>query len=100
MSDEVLHFIAFEESRFRWSHALHRHSRYALADDQHFGCSPGDVLEEAVYGGQALVARAHVVATVGFEMPVELCFRRIHEGEGFISYFWSSGPREVPDFLQ
>jgi acyl-CoA-associated DUF35 OB-fold domain-containing protein len=25
-------------------------------------------------------------ATVGFDMPVELCFRRIHEGEGFISY--------------
>ena len=31
-------------------------------------------------------------ATVGFEMPVELCFRRIHEGEGFISYFWKFRP--------
>jgi hydroxymethylglutaryl-CoA synthase len=31
-------------------------------------------------------------ATVTFEMPVELCFRRIHEGEGFISYFWKFRP--------
>jgi len=31
-------------------------------------------------------------AAVGFEMPVELCFRRIHEGEGFISYFWKFRP--------
>jgi 3-hydroxy-3-methylglutaryl CoA synthase len=31
-------------------------------------------------------------ATVSFEMPVELCFRRIHEGEGFISYFWKFRP--------
>jgi hydroxymethylglutaryl-CoA synthase len=31
-------------------------------------------------------------ATVDFEMPVELCFRRIHEGEGFISYFWKFRP--------
>jgi len=31
-------------------------------------------------------------ATVGFEMPVELSFRRIHEGEGFISYFWKFRP--------
>ena len=31
-------------------------------------------------------------ATVGFEIPVELCFRRIHEGEGFISYFWKFRP--------
>jgi hypothetical protein len=23
---------------------------------------------------------------------VELCFRRIHEGEGFISYFWKFRP--------
>ena len=31
-------------------------------------------------------------ATVGFEMPVELCFRRIHEGEGLINYFWKFKP--------
>jgi hydroxymethylglutaryl-CoA synthase len=31
-------------------------------------------------------------ATVGFEMPVELCFRRIHEGEGLINYFWKFRP--------
>jgi hypothetical protein len=68
VADEILNFVAFEESRFRWSHALHRHSRYALTDDQHFGCSPGDVLEEAVHGGQALVARANVVTSVKFEM--------------------------------
>jgi 3-hydroxy-3-methylglutaryl CoA synthase len=30
--------------------------------------------------------------SVTFEMPVELCFRRIHEGEGFISYFWKFRP--------
>ncbi len=31
-------------------------------------------------------------ATVTFEMPVELCFRRIHEGEGIINYFWKFRP--------
>jgi len=31
-------------------------------------------------------------ATVGFEMPVELCFRRIHEGEGIVNYFWKFRP--------
>ena len=31
-------------------------------------------------------------ATVGFEMPVELCFRRIHEGERLINYFWKFRP--------
>lgn len=31
-------------------------------------------------------------AAVGFEMPVELCFRRIHEGEGMINYFWKFRP--------
>ena len=29
---------------------------------------------------------------VTFEMPVELCFRRIHEGEGFVNYFWKFRP--------
>ena len=31
-------------------------------------------------------------AAVGFEMPAWLCFRRIHDGEGFISYFWKFRP--------
>jgi 3-hydroxy-3-methylglutaryl CoA synthase len=31
-------------------------------------------------------------AAVTFEMPVELCFRRIHEGEGFYNYFWKFRP--------
>jgi hydroxymethylglutaryl-CoA synthase len=31
-------------------------------------------------------------ATVTFEQPVELCFRRIHEGEGIINYFWKFRP--------
>ncbi len=31
-------------------------------------------------------------AAVAFEMPVELCFRRIHEGEGLINYFWKFRP--------
>jgi hypothetical protein len=29
---------------------------------------------------------------VTFEQPVELCFRRIHEGEGIINYFWKFRP--------
>jgi len=29
---------------------------------------------------------------VDFEMPVELCFRRLHEGEGLINYFWKWRP--------
>jgi 3-hydroxy-3-methylglutaryl CoA synthase len=31
-------------------------------------------------------------AAVTFEMPVELCFRRIHEGEGIVNYFWKFRP--------
>ncbi len=31
-------------------------------------------------------------ATVTFEMAVELCFRRIHEGEGIVNYFWKFRP--------
>ncbi|HEY7653999.1 MAG TPA: zinc ribbon domain-containing protein [Methylomirabilota bacterium] len=31
-------------------------------------------------------------AAVTFEQPVELCFRRIHEGEGIINYFWKFRP--------
>jgi len=31
-------------------------------------------------------------AAVDFEMPVELCFRRIHEGEGIVNYFWKFRP--------
>jgi 3-hydroxy-3-methylglutaryl CoA synthase len=31
-------------------------------------------------------------SAVTFEMPVELCFRRIHEGEGFYNYFWKFRP--------
>ena len=31
-------------------------------------------------------------ASVGFEMPVELTFRRIHEGEDYVSYFWKFRP--------
>jgi hydroxymethylglutaryl-CoA synthase len=30
--------------------------------------------------------------TVQFEMPVELTFRRIHEGEGLVNYFWKFRP--------
>lgn len=31
-------------------------------------------------------------AAVTFDMPVELCFRRIHEGEGIVNYFWKFRP--------
>mgnify|MGYP001568016913 CR=1 FL=1 len=31
-------------------------------------------------------------AAVGFEMPVELTFRRIHEGEDYVNYFWKFRP--------
>jgi 3-hydroxy-3-methylglutaryl CoA synthase len=31
-------------------------------------------------------------ATVAFEMPVELTFRRIHEGEDLVNYFWKFRP--------
>jgi 3-hydroxy-3-methylglutaryl CoA synthase len=31
-------------------------------------------------------------AAVGFDMAVELCFRRIHEGEGYVNYFWKFRP--------
>lgn len=31
-------------------------------------------------------------AAVAIDMPVELCFRRIHEGEGFVNYFWKFRP--------
>jgi hydroxymethylglutaryl-CoA synthase len=31
-------------------------------------------------------------AAVDFDMPVELCFRRIHEGENLVNYFWKFRP--------
>jgi hydroxymethylglutaryl-CoA synthase len=34
--------------------------------------------------------------SVGFEMPVELTFRRIHEGEGYPNYFWKFRPAPAP----
>src|SRR6266849_8681524 len=42
--------------------SVHRH---AANNNQHFRCSPSDVLEQAVHGGQALVARTDVVTSVG-----------------------------------
>jgi hypothetical protein len=66
--EEILHFVAFKESRLCRSHTLHRHGRHALAHDEHFWCSPSDVLEQAVHGGQALIARTNVVPPVNFEM--------------------------------
>ena len=31
-------------------------------------------------------------ATVAVDMPVELTFRRIHEGEDLVNYFWKFRP--------
>jgi 3-hydroxy-3-methylglutaryl CoA synthase len=31
-------------------------------------------------------------AAVGFDMEVELTFRRIHEGDGYVNYFWKLRP--------
>ncbi len=31
---------------------------------------------------------------VRIDMPVELCFRRFHQGDGFYNYFWKLRPRE------
>jgi uncharacterized OB-fold protein len=31
-------------------------------------------------------------AAVSFEMPAELTFRRIHEGEEYVNYFWKLRP--------
>lgn len=31
-------------------------------------------------------------AAVTFDLPVELCLRRIHEGEGLVNYFWKFRP--------
>jgi uncharacterized OB-fold protein len=31
-------------------------------------------------------------ASVDFEMPVELTFRRIHDGEAVVNYFWKFRP--------
>ncbi|MBI4241091.1 MAG: OB-fold domain-containing protein [Candidatus Rokubacteria bacterium] len=35
-------------------------------------------------------------AQVTFDMPVELCFRRIHEGEELVNYFWKFRPLASP----
>jgi len=35
-------------------------------------------------------------ATVTFEMPVELTFRRIHEGDDYVNYFWKLRPASHP----
>ncbi|MBI4635111.1 MAG: OB-fold domain-containing protein, partial [Candidatus Rokubacteria bacterium] len=31
-------------------------------------------------------------SAVDFDMPVELTFRRIHEGEDYVNYFWKFRP--------
>jgi len=42
-----------------------------LADAEHLWCPHGDVVEQGVHGGEALVAGAGVVASILFEMSEE-----------------------------
>lgn len=35
-------------------------------------------------------------ARIAFEMPVELTFRRLHEGDDYVNYFWKLRPLDVP----
>ena len=68
---QVLDLFAFEEEGFWRGGALDRDGGDLLADGEHFRCPCGDVLEEAVQGGQPLVAGADVVAAVLLEVAQE-----------------------------
>ena len=71
VAQEVFDLVAFEEPGFRRGGALGRDGRDLLAGGEHLRCASGDVVEQAVQGGQPLVAGAGVVAAVVLEVAQE-----------------------------
>jgi hypothetical protein len=78
VAQEVFDLVAFEEPGFRRGGALDRDGGDLLAGGEHVRGAPGDVVEQAVQGGQPLVAGAGMVAPVVLEMAQE----RHHPVEG------------------
>ena len=71
VAEQSLDLVAFEEVRFGRRGSLHGDGRHPLADAEHLGFPAGDVLEQGVQGGQALVAGADVVAAVVLQVAQE-----------------------------
>jgi hypothetical protein len=70
-AQEVFDLVALEEPGFRWGSAFDRDARHLLAGGEHVRCPSGYVVEQAVQGGQPLVAGAGVVAPVLLEVAEE-----------------------------
>ncbi len=78
-------------------HRIARHGRVFTFTKDHLvpNPDPPTVMATAdLDGGGRFYAQVTDVdpATVDFEMPVELTFRRLHEGEGYVNYFWKFRP--------
>ncbi len=71
LREEGCDLIALQEARIRWWHSLRWDRRDALGDSEHLGGTHGQVLEESMQHGQALVARPRVVVANSFEMAQE-----------------------------
>ena len=61
-------FLTFQELSLRWRNSLDRDQRHPLAGGEHFGHLPAHILKEGAQRGQPLVATAHLVLTVFFEI--------------------------------
>ena len=71
VAQEVFDLVAFEEPGFRRGGAFDRDGGDLLAGGEHVRGASGDVVEQAVQGGQPLVAGAGVVAPVVLEVAEE-----------------------------
>ncbi len=78
-------------------HKISRHGRVFTFTKDHLVPNPDPptvMVSADLAGGGRFFAQLTDCdpVTVGFEMPVELTFRRIHEGEDYVNYFWKFRP--------
>ncbi len=71
VGQQILHLVEFEELRLRGWGPFHRDGGYLLAGLQHLRFPAGDVLEQCVQGGQALVAGPDVIVAFVFQVAQE-----------------------------
>jgi hydroxymethylglutaryl-CoA synthase len=81
-------------------HKLSRRGRVFTFTKDHLVPSPDPptvVVAADLEGGGRFFAQVTDAdpATVAVDMPVELTFRRIHEGEDIVNYFWKFRPVEI-----
>jgi hypothetical protein len=72
--EEGFDLVALEELRARRGHPFARDRGDPLGLRQRRRCLPREVGEEGVQSGEALVARANVIATLSLEMAEELSY--------------------------